>query len=64
MLLEDAEKVRFLAYLKIEAESAEQIVTQMQTIGAPITLIDQNRILATACRVIIARLESGETMKI
>ncbi len=62
MILTDPERKRFLEYLEIEAYSSEQLVEQMKKIAVPGELLKQNQVLALACRVLIDRLRSGESV--
>ncbi len=65
MLLSLAEKVRFIEYLEIEADSSEQLVVQLEKLGTPpvLELARREKTLAAACRLILARLKSGETQE-
>ena len=62
MILTNAERKRFLEYLEAEAYSSEQLVEQMKKIAVPGELLKQNQVLVLACRVLIDRLRSGESM--
>lgn len=61
MLLTQAERERFIAYLEHEAETDEGIATQMETIHVPEVLIRKIRTEAMAAKVMAAKLRSIES---
>jgi hypothetical protein len=64
LLLTDAERERFAAYLEHEAATDEGIVTQMENIHVPEAMIRRVRAEAAAARMVAAKLRAAETQTI
>jgi hypothetical protein len=61
LLLTDHERERFAAYLEAEAESADGIAAQMETIRTHEAIIKRFRLEAIAARIIAAKLRATES---
>lgn len=64
LLLTDAERERFAAYLEREAASDEAMANQMAAIKAPEAGIKKYRTQALAARMVAAKLRSIESASI
>lgn len=64
LLLTDAERERFAAYLEREAASNEAMARQMEQIKVPEAVIKRERLKALAARMIAENLRSTESVSI
>jgi hypothetical protein len=66
LLLSDAERERFAAYLERDAVSSEGIAEQMQKLGGPVIEPLRQQVLAeaAACRIIAKKLRSTESQRV
>lgn len=61
-LLSPEEKLRFVEYLEMEERSAKAIEEQLRRVKGAVApqLIENEKTLSAACRVLIDRIKSGE----
>lgn len=64
MLLTEQEKQKFTEYLHTEKVSAELMVEQMEKMKVPTQLIMENKALASACNILLRRINSGESFSV
>lgn len=64
LLLSDEERERFATWLEREAETNEGMVKHMASMKVPEPMMQRMRTEAMACRIVVARLRSTETMSI
>lgn len=64
MLLTEQEKKKFTEYLEQEIMSANMLVEQMEKMRVPQQLVMENKALASACRIVRNRINSGESFSV